>query len=341
VKNKLKNLEKIEEIQVEDFINNVLPTAKEIEVYLDNKHINNMVSLIAPKKGDCQTMFKWDNNFSWAYTGNITDLNIKSNVNKAGGKVDGILRFSIQWNDEDIHNQSDYDAHCIEPKGNHIFYSRRNNDKTSGKLDIDILEPEKNVPAVENITWTNKQKMEKGMYKFWVHNYNKKKGDSGFRAEIEFNGEKYFFNYQHELKDKEDIHVADVEFDGENFKINKKLKTETQNKSIWNLKTNQFVPVSVIMYSPNYWNEQQGIGNKHYMFMLKDCKNDENPNGFFNEYLNNKLIPHRKVMECLSNKMKVEYMDNQLSGVGFSSTKRNEVIVKVKGYTERILKIKI
>lgn len=81
------------------------------------------------------------------------------------------------------------------------------------------------------------------------------------------------------------------------------------------------------------------IGNKHYFFMLDDCKNPEPVRGFFNEYLNSELTPHRKVFEVLADKMKTPYQEHQLSGLGFSSTMRNSVIVKVDGTFSRTLKV--
>ena len=96
----------------------------------------------------------------------------------------------------------------------------------------------------------------------------------------------------------------------------------------------------MVMLSPNYWDEKE-IGNKHYFFMLDGCVNDGQARGFFNEFLRGDLDKHRKVIEIVGSKMKTEESVNQLSGLGFSETKHNEILVRVKGNFTRTLKVQI
>lgn len=341
-----KRFSKVEEISAEDFIKNVLPVAKELEVYLENKHIQNMVSLIAPEVADAKTMFKWNNGMSWAYTGNITDSDIKENVKAAGGSVAGVVRFSIQWNDKDGKDNSDLDAHCIEPKGgDHIYFSHKISRYTGGELDIDITDPiyqckSNGGVAVENITYPSKERMKPGTYKFYVNQYSFR-NSQGFKAEVEVNGEIHSYEYNSPVRGNVDVAEVILDQSG-NFKVVDKLpgNCATISKDVWGIKTLQFTPVSVVCYSPNYWDEQKGIGHQHLFFMLKDCINPEEPNGYYNEFLKPELEQHRRVFEALGSKAHVKDVDDQLSGVGFSLTKRNDLIIKVKGATERVLKIK-
>lgn len=335
----LKRFSKVEEVPAESFVKNILPSARELELFLENRHYANMVSLIAPKNASAPTMFKWKNGFSWTYSGNVADSDIKQNVKSAGGAVDGVLRFSIQWNDMGDWDRNDLDAHCKEPSGEEIMFNHKIS-RTKGALDVDIINPENGRPAVENITWASKDTMDQGKYLFFVHQFTNRGGRNGFRAELELDGNIYQFDYTKEVRQNEDVPVAEVTFDGQNFTMKGLLPSNVSVREIWGVKTNQFIPVSVVMYSPNYWDEPAGTGHRHYFFMLKGCRNDEMPNGMFNEYLREELMEHKRVFEALGSRMRLEDSEDQLSGVGFSATKRNDVLVKVKGASERVLRVK-
>lgn len=190
---------------------------------------------------------------------------------------------------------------------------------------------------VENIIWVDERKMLEGNYTVYVNNFCCRESvDTGFTLEIEYNGEVRQFVYDKPVKHKENVMVAEITYSKSKGIQIRELIPSTSNSSIgiWNIDTNKFHKVNVM--SPNYWDEQ-GIGNKHYFFMLDDCKNPEPVRGFFNEYLNSELTPHRKVFEVLADKMKTPYQEHQLSG--FSSTMRNSVIVKVDGTFSRTLKV--
>lgn len=336
-----KKFSRVDEISAEAFVNNILPGVRELEVLLENRHTPNLVSLIAPVDKTAPSMFKWNNAFGWAYSGNITDSGIKDRVKSVGGRVDGVLRFSIQWNDLD-EDHNDLDAHCRSASGVPIYYANRHDNVTGGTLDVDIQFPVEKTPAVENITWASKSRMKPGEYRFYVHNFAHRGGEKGFRAEIEFDGQVFSYNFARNVVHKETIPVATVRLSSDGvFSIEHRLPNNPSSRDIWGVKTNQFIPASVVMFSPNYWDQQSGIGHRHYFFMLKDCVNPETPNGFYNEFLKEELLQHKRVFEALGNRMSVAKTNDQLSGVGFSSTKRDDLIVRVKGMTERVLKIKI
>jgi hypothetical protein len=331
-----RTLTKVEEISIDDFLTNIVPTSKSIELLVENPHTNNMVALLTGEHKDAPSMFKWANPFSWSYTGGITD-SMKERVKAAGGKVDGVLRFSIQWN-EDGKSSIDLDAHAHEPNGQHIHFRNYKGHKTpqSGMLDVDMICP--TGVGVENITWVNQSQMKPGVYRFRVHNYSGHRNFNGVRAEIEFDGQLYEFGTDKPFSDYLD--VAEVTYSVANGFTVKSLidtKSSISSKEKWGIDTNQFHKVKSIMLSPNYWNGK--VGNKHYIFALEGCIPDEAPRPFFNEFLTDELTKDRKVFEILGSKVKVGKTTNPVSGIGFSETQRNHVFVKVQGTFKRTLKV--
>ena len=74
--------------------------------------------------------------------------------------------------------------------------------------------------------------------------------------------------------------------------------------------------------------------------MLNKCVNPLETRGLYTEFLMGELHNNRKVFEMLGTKFMCPPSDTQLSGLGFGSTQRAELIVKVKGTFNRMLKIK-
>ena len=336
----------IEEVSIDKFMKDILPTCTSIEALLRNTHDGNMVSLTTANNPDSKPIFKWSNNYSWTFNGNLAGKSqIKDAVKSKGGKVDGVLRFSIMWAEGDMSDNSDLDAWATEPNGTHIGYSAgyrkdngNNRTSMSGQLDIDITQPSsfgyKNI--VENIAWDNASKMKDGTYKFWVNQYADR-GSRGFKAEIEFNGEIY--SYEYNKKVAGNVQVAEVTLNNGIFDIKHFLPETSSTKEIYGLETNQFHKVNLVCLSPNHWGDNN-VGNKHYFFMLQDCKSPTSIRSFHNENLIPELASHRKVMEVLGSTNMIDSPKKQLSGLGFNSTVKDELVVKLSGSHKRTVKIK-
>ena len=336
VKNPKKQFDKVESVSIEDFIKNIVPKAEKIEVYLENKNINNFVSLVAPVNESAENMFKWDNKFSWSYKGDVTD-SIKELVKNAGGSVTGDVCCRLAW-----FNHDDLDFHMEEPDNYEIYFGNRNNKSPSGgMLDVDMNAGygQTRTP-VENIVYERSRTMKSGTYNLFVYNWSKRETSNvGFVVEVDVLGEVFTFEYDKAVRQSERIDVAKIIVsDSGGITVKPILKDQKISKTVWNIETNKFHQVNLLTLSPNYWGDNN-VGNKHYFFMLDKCINDESTRGFYNEFLVESLNKHRKVLELVSSKLKTDKSVDQLSGLGFSSTKKDELIVKVTGSFTRTIKV--
>ena len=347
-RHKRSEFKKLEEVPIDKFMSDILPSCTSVEAYLENRMEGNLVTLTKAVDDTAKQITKWNgeaNNYSWTFKGNLAGKSqIKQAVKDAGGNVEGVLNFRLAWNDGDGSDNSDLDAWAQEPGNTKIGYNTgfrkdlgRGNSRSplSGQLDVDNTNPHGKL-AVENITWIDQSKMRDGVYKLWVNQYSAR-NSQGFKAEIEFDGD--VFSYEYNQPVRGNIAVAIVTLKDGQFSIKHGLPETMSSKEMWGLATNQFHKVNLICKSPNHWGEN-AIGNQHYMFMLADCKVDAPVRGFHNENLLPDLLKHKKVLEVLGATNMIEPSDKQLSGIGFNATVRDELVVKCAGTHQRMLKIK-
>jgi hypothetical protein len=334
-----------EPITLDAFMTLVLPETTSMELLFKGVHIGNLMTLTAPAHPEPKQLFRWTNDFAWSYGGNVAD-SIKERVKKAGGHVDGaLLRVSLSWT-----NTDDLDLHIYQSPGRgaqglfeHIYFGNKWG-WTGGTLDVDMNVGNPVRDAVENVVW--QKMMPDGPYKVIVNNFNQREtSDPGFVIEVENAGKLSHYSYNKIVRNRQDIHVVTLHMkDGGVERVeagDPAITASNISQEKWGLKTEQYQKVSAVTLSPNYWGGN-AVGNKHTFFVLDGCKCDEQMRGFYNEFLNPRLEPHRKVFEIIGDKTKCQPTEGQLSGLGFSSTKKESFLVKVyQGKKQKVYNVQV
>ncbi len=321
--------EQLTTVSIADFMRDVVPRITSMEALVEDRHMKNLMSVTAPTHDDTPKLFQWDNDFSWSYYGNLADSDIKARVKAAGGNVTAPFRVSLAW-----FNGDDLDIHVHEPTGDHIYFGNK-----QGKLDVDMNAHTVVREPVENVCW---QRPQDGVYRVVIHNYRRRESiDPGFELELECNGQVRRFHYPHTVGDK--VHVPALIItlaQGEiaSLEVGKDVLPKSAAREVWGVQSQAFCKVATVMRSPNHWHGKTQ-GNEHYFFILSGCANPDPVRCIYNEYLRRELQPHRKVFEVLGAKMMAPYAQEQLSGLGFSATQKDNVTIRVRGELNRLYNV--
>ena len=347
-------MDRVQTVPAAQFLAEVLPRATQLDVMLENRHAGNLVSLVAPADLAAPLLFKWGNGFSWSYAGDVAD-SIKERVKRAGGAVTGDLCCRLAWDyadDLDFHMREVDDCYRI------YYMNRRTLSPNGGVLDLDAngADGPRSDPA-ENIVYADRRRMRPGNYLLEVNNYMRRSDGRGFTVEIECDGRTRRYTYAKALRSSETVAVATIKWSGAGeFEVTSSIEEDTAPRQAWNLTTQNWQRVELVTLSPNYWGVWEaahnlnddgtparafkGVGNRHYMFMLAGCRNPEGARPFYNEFLRDELAEHRKAMEMVGARLRTEGAERQLSGLGFSSTRRDHVLCRVRGAaTERVVRV--
>jgi len=316
-----KSWDRSKKVDLETFLRDVLPNAHKVELFTGGEQ--NAVSLITPVDPTSPSLFGWDNKISWTYANDLTD-SLKEKVKKAGGNVDCPVRISLEW-----FNYDDLDLHVHTPgrktsgfegDGSHIWFSSKRN--TFGFLDVDMNAGSGTTrEPVENVALTNPKT---GKYQVRVHQFSKRENkDLGFNIQIVEHGkEPYTLRYSKGVNGYVD--VAEFNYSPEegitNFRSDLERAAAPSDGTLRE--------ITHILWSPNHWGEN-AKGNKHLFFIVDGMRNNGDLRGFFNEFLHPSLNEHRKVFETLGDKFNVPPSNDQMSGFGFSTTQKHEILLRV------------
>jgi hypothetical protein len=336
-----KTFDRVDTVSLDVFLAEVLPLAQTVEVHLENKHEKNLVSVVTAGVAGSAPLFKWDNPFSWSYNGDLADSYIKERVAAKGGNVTGDVCCRLAWN-----NYDDLDLYMEESTAqsrHRIYYGNRASaSPNKGRLDVDANAASKIKDPVENIFYGSIRDMRDGEYLLRVNQYHMmEKADTGFTVEIDILGEVQRFESSTNPPNKQFVDVARLIVKNGQVSVTPIMNSSFQSRKLWGLDTQKWQRVAAIMKSPNHWDGEKGVGNRHFFFLLDGCVDDGNARGFYNEFLRDELTPHRKVLEMVGSKNRTQETPHQLSGIGFSESGRHEVVVRVTGKTQRVLKVAI
>lgn len=328
----IKAVEKLDQtlpsnIDIDSFLSKVVPKAAKLELFYKSKHRNNLAVLTAPVNQNPKPLFKWGSDFGWSYNGDVAD-SIRDRVKAAGGRVDATMRVSLAW-----FNYDDLDIHARQPDGVEISFSNR-----GGVLDVDMnagrgvsREP------VENLAWNQVQI---GTYHIWVHNFSKREtSDVGFELQVQIGDRVIDLSYPKAVPDRDAVNclAINVTKDGQVTvnTLNQDLVEGGRKETTWGITSSEYVPVKTLMLSPNHWSGR-AEGNRHWFFILDQCAADVPVRGIYNEFLSSELQEHRKVFELLGSMTRIEPTADQLAGLGFSSTRRDEVTLRVTTHDNQV-----
>jgi hypothetical protein len=126
----------------------------------------------------------------------------------------GDIQFSLFWG-----NRNDLDLHCIDPAGEHIFYSHRKSQATGGELDVDrnASAPFTDRP-IENIYWPVGG-APPGVYKVCVVHYNRNGGrdPTAFTVRTVVSGKTNYFQRAVSCTGRREMYwVCSIQYDASN-----------------------------------------------------------------------------------------------------------------------------